>query len=337
MHRASRFLNKPSHCGFDRISVAVIPKQVKPGGECVYDPHFLSRADQFGQEVAKLNNVREVNSAIDTVKVISRASYKNSIPSDSRQAHDIFQTIAWDLGPLIKEQLWFDDGLVFFISTAMEDSNKTGQLCSDVIALGRRGFPDLEILPFNKLALYPQTDKYIREGKPWNMVNSQWIIIAICAFWVAWRNRRNIQRYQLTGWRAGLIVSVPFVFASSAIALLMVILRVPLDQATACITALTINAAIDFSLYLVYDYQTALLRGSDVRESLRYALADKGKIILVDIILNGLCFVPLLASSFLPVMRLGWIMMVMLLASGFGALIIMPSLLPWCVADVKKS
>jgi len=336
VHRASRFLNKPSHCGFDRISVAVIPKQVKPGSAGIIDTHFLSRADQFGREVTKLDNVREVNSALDTVKVISRESYKNSIPSDSRQAHDIFQTIEWDLGQLIKEQLWFDDGVVFFVSTSMEDSNKTGQLCSNVIELGRKSFPDLDILPFNKLALYPQTDKYIRDGKPWNMVNSQWIIIAICACWVIWRNRGNIQRYRLTGWRTGLIVSVPFVFASSAIALLMVILRVPLDQATACITALTINAAIDFSLYLIYDYQTALLRGNDVRESLRYALVDKGKIILVDIILNGLCFTPLLASSFVPVMRLGWIMLVMLLASGFGALIIMPSLLPWCVADVKK-
>lgn len=336
VHRASRFLNEPSNCGFDRISVAVVPKHLEPGSACITDPRFLSRADRFCREAAKLDSVREVNSALDTVKVISRESYKNSIPSDSRQAHDIFQTIAWDLGPLIKEQLWFDNGLVFFISAAMEDSNKTGKLCSDVIALGREEFPDLDILPFNKLAMYPQTDKYIREGKPWNMVNSQWIIIVICAFWVFRRNRNNIQRYRLTGWRTGLVMSVPFVFASSAIALLMVILRVPLDQATACITALTINAAIDFSLYLIYDYQTALLRGKDVRDALRYALADKGKIILVDIILNVLCFAPLLASSFIPVMRLGWIMMVMLLASGFGALVIMPSLLPWCVADVKN-
>ncbi len=115
--------------------------------------------------------------------------------------------------------------------------------------------------------------------------------------------------------------------------LVMIVLRVPLDQATACVTALAINAAVDFGLYLTADFQAAILEGHEVREGVHIALVDRGKVIVMDIVLNSLCFIPLITSSFQPVMRLGWVMIVMLIACGFGALVIMPALLPWCVRD----
>jgi predicted RND superfamily exporter protein len=111
----------------------------------------------------------------------------------------------------------------------------------------------------------------------------------------------------------------------------MAFLRIPLDQATACTTALAINASVDFGIYLVADYQTALRNGHDLDGALYYALADRGRIITVDIVLNAICFAPLMLSSFLPVARLGWLVIVMLIACGVGALLIMPALLPWCV------
>lgn len=140
----------------------------------------------------------------------------------------------------------------------------------------------------------------------------------------------------LSAWRTGLAMNMPFLFASAAIVLVMVVLRVPLDQATACITALAINAAIDFGLYLTADYQSAILAGSDLRGALQASLLERGKIVVVDIVLNGLCFLPLVTSSFVPVARLGWVMIVMLIACGFGALVILPALLPWCVVDLNK-
>jgi predicted RND superfamily exporter protein len=130
-------------------------------------------------------------------------------------------------------------------------------------------------------------------------------------------------------------MNVPFLFAISAITSVMVIFRVPLDQATACISALAINAAADFGLYLVYEYQNKLIQGWDKRQALQYALLNRGDVIVVDIVLNAICFAPLMLSSFLPVVRLGWIMVVMLFACGFGALVLMPALLPWAVVRKK--
>jgi len=343
VYKASEVLNKPGNYGFDRISVLIMPKNA--GTEApVYSPEFLKRVEAFSREAAKLPDVNQANSIVDSVKVVSRESYKRDLPVTSQQAHDILQTIEWDLGPQVKEQLWFDRGVTLFASTSKDDTTVFAAISKNLIELAAKQFPDLEILPFGKMAIYPHGDHYISVGKPVNILTSQWIVVVVTVPWILWRNRRfgsahspimhpERSRRELYGWRTGLVTNIPFVFASAAIVIVMIVMRVPLDQATACTTALAINAAVDFGLYLTADFQTAVLEGQNVREGLHYALVDRGKVIVMDIVLNSLCFIPLMTSSFLPVMRLGWIMIVMLLACGFGALVIMPALLPWCVKN----
>lgn len=332
--RANDYLNVEGRYGFDRLNFVVMPKKSAVLDEPVADPIFLAAVDRLKQRVNALADVREVNSVVDTIKVIARESYHQPLPTTSQQAHDILQTIEWDLGPQIKEQLWFNRGLVLFASAAMEDSIRTGQINSRIMELARREFPELEVLAFGKLALYPQADRYISTGKPINVLTSQWIVVLVCTVRVMFRARRLTGGHlALSGWRTGLVMSMPFIFATAAIALLMVMLRVPLDQSTACITALAINATIDFGLYLTADYQNALGDGADRREALHYSLAGRGKIVVVDIVLNAVCFLPLVTSTFLPVARLGWVMVIMMLACGFGSLVILPALLPWCVKN----
>lgn len=131
-------------------------------------------------------------------------------------------------------------------------------------------------------------------------------------------------------------MSAPFIFASGIIALVMIIGRVPFDITTAIISALTINAAIDFSIYFVADYHGVLLAGHNAHDALRDALKGNGRIIITDMLLNALCFAPLMTSKFIPVQRVGWMMITMLISCGFGALVIMPALLPWCLKKNKS-
>lgn len=332
--RANDYLNAEGHYGFDRLNFVVLPKKSDFPDEPIADPAFLAAVNRLEQRVNTLADVREVNSVVDTIKVVARESYHEPLPATTQQAHDILQTIEWDLGTQIKEQLWFNRGLVLFTSAGMENSNRTGGLNNRIMELARREFPELEVLAFGKLALYPQVDRYISTGKPINVLTSQWIVVLICTVWIMFRTRRLTGGHlALSGWRTGLVLSMPFIFAIAAIALVMVVLRVPLDQSTACITALAVNAAIDFGLYLTADYQTALGYGADRRAALHYSLAGRGKIIVVDIVLNAICFLPLVTSTFVPVARLGWMMVIMMLACGFGSLVILPALLPWCVKN----
>ncbi len=335
--RASEILNREGNYGFDRIPILVTPGD----GSDVFDPRFTARVRELKDRLAEVPEVREVTSVLDIAAVISRESYKTALPRTRGEMHDALQLIEWDLGPEIKEQLWSDRALIVFASFSAVDSNLTGDIVEGIIALARDRFPDLQVLPFGKFATYPQTDRYIREGKPLNLLTSQWIVVVICGVWVMWRHRSTpgsiAAALRLSPWRTGMAISIPFIFASAFIALVMVALRVPLDQATACITALAVNAAIDFSLYMVADYQTALLSGGSLRQSLHYALPVRGKIIVIDILLNCICFAPLMASRFIPVARMGWIMIVMLLACGFGSLLLLPALLPACTRPTAES
>lgn len=327
VYKASEILNKPGNYGFDRISIAVLPKDKEVN---LYNPSFITRVSEFVKKIKKIDRAREVNSVIDMLRIISLETYGSELPETEQEVYDSLEMIESDMGSLFKEQFWFENGLAVFASISSIDSNSMGEFVESIKKLSH-DFPDLDIIPFGVYVIYPRTDKFIREGKPLNLASSMWIVIAICAFWIILRNRRNVNSFRLLGWRTGFVISAPFIFASSIIALVMIVFRVPLDQATACITALAVNAAIDFSLYLVADYQTALIKGKGLEGAIKSALAEKGKVILIDIALNALCFMPLLASSFIPVSRLGWVMVVMLFACGFGALIITPMLLPWCV------
>jgi predicted RND superfamily exporter protein len=328
--RASKILNAPDNYGFDRVSVLVRPRTSSHETAPMTDPAFIARVDRLQRRFAEGTSARSVNSIVDTMKQISRESYGMTLPATYRQAADSLRLIRWDLGDTTANQLFFNGGATVYLSKASEDSNLLTDLCEEIRKVAGE-FQDLDISIFGKLGLYQRSDKYIREGKPLNVLTSQWIVIVVCWFWVAWRSRRAAASIRLSGFRTGLVCNVPFVFASAAIVFVMVILRVPLDQATACMTALAINAAVDFGLYLVADYQRALHEGGDEQGALRHALREKGKIILIDIVLNALCFAPLMTSRFIPVARLGWIMIVMLIFCGIGALVLMPALLPWCV------
>jgi len=211
--------------------------------------------------------VNQANSIVDSVKVVSRESYQHDLPVTSQQAHDFLQTIEWDLGPQVKEQLWFDRGVVLFASTSKDDTTVFAAISKNLIDLAEKKFPELTILPFGKMAIYPHGDHYISVGKPINILSSQWIVVIVTVPWILWRNRRRRTHphhnplpegegvYGLYGWHTGLVTNIPFVFASSAIVIVMVVMRVPLDQTTACVTALAINAAVDFVLYLTADFR----------------------------------------------------------------------------------
>lgn len=328
VYQASQFLQKPGRYGFDRISFLVRPKQAT--GETAFTPEFIAEAGRFQRILQEQPNFREVNSVLDTISVITRESYKHPL-RNAQEAHDALQLIEWDLNPLVKEQLWYDGGLVMFASTnTMDDSNSMGRSCDAIVQLGNQ-FPNLEILPFGKVPAYPRADKYIREGKPINLLTSQWLVMLVYFLWIVWRNRGVTKELRLSSWRIGLVMSVPFVFASGIITMVMVFGRVPLDQATACITALAINAAADFGLYPMAEFSSFRRQGFSVQTALRKAIEERGAVVLTDILLNCLCFAPLILSFFIPVQRLGWIMIAMLVACGFGSLLLMPALLPWCV------
>ncbi len=335
-YEAAEYLNQPGNIGFDRLSFYIGQKKSNSPVPAMENPAFLERSSLFIKMVKeRIIEVRETKSILDTIGVISRRDYGSSLPQNQQQAHDILVQAEGGLDPITEEQLWHDDGLALSVFSAADNPRLLKKICDQVLDLASQ-FPDLKILAFSKLDIYPEEDEYIVERKPINVLTSQWLVILIYAGWVIWRNRRLTMRTgtsqpRLFAWRTGLVMNIPFVYATSGIVVAMALLRIPLDQAIACTTALAINAASDFGLYPVADYAEAIEQGKSKEETMYFAFAKRGKLVITDILLNCLCFLPLAFSRFLPIARLGRIMIVMLVFCGLGALVIMPVFLEFCI------
>lgn len=325
VHRTGEYLNQEDKMGFDFVDLLV---ESETG---IYDPGFIKQTYKFQQELAQLPKARETSSILDGITEISRESFKKILPQKQGDLQECFFLLANSRIGSLQEQFWYDNGIRISVSTKTDDSNELGNFIDSIIALAQRKFSDLRISAFGKVTAYPRVDQYIRLGKPWNMINSQWVIIMFCIILIWWQNKKAKGSLLLSPFWGGIIMSVPFVFASSIMLLIMIIFHIPLDIATAAFTALAINASIDFSIYLVIAYQEGLEKTKDKLKAIYYAMHDKGKLIIEDMILNILIFALLLTSGFLPVQRLGWIMSIMLLACGIGALIIMLAMLPKAV------
>ena len=155
---------------------------------------------------------------------------------------------------------------------------------------------------------------------------------------------KRIKRDGVTLWFAGKHPKTPwyakalglFVVAYALVVLAMAVLSIPLDQATACATALGINAAIDFDLYLLEDFRGALRSGQTPAQGLQTAIGERSRLTLLDAGLNAICFSFLLFSSFIPMQRLGLIMLILLVICAFAAVCLLPAVLRSCVQDCAE-
>lgn len=332
--RGRALLNSPGHTGFGRLSYLIVPAG-QHAAPAVEQPEFLQRAWALQRKLAALPEARGANSILDTLAYMDaqeagRAG-PGAMPATVQQAHDRLQQVRWDLAqPALARYLWTDAGVALYLSHPADNSTSLRAFAAQAEALAARDFPDLRMLPYGPLHGYHQTDLYISQGKPLNVLLSFPLVILCCGLWLGWHARRARTHTALRPLATACAMTVPFLFAYAAIVLLMATFRIPLDQATACATALGINAAIDFDLYLIDDYRNGLEQGLDPRQALHRALAERGYITLTDAALNAICFSFLMLSPFLPIQRLGVVMLVMLATCALGAILLMPALLPLC-------
>jgi predicted RND superfamily exporter protein len=331
VEREAQFLNQPGNVGFEFLDLLVEPAQKGS----LADPHFLARAWELQTALKALPASRETTSILSTLHQIARESFKKTLPETTDEVAAAFFLIESRLAPAVQRQLYFPRGVRISVSYGTDDSVELGRFCDTILALARRDFPDLKVSAFNKVPLYPQVDKYVREGKVSNVFVSQVGVALLCGLLLWWRNRRLSQVRLLPLW-GGLVMSLPLFFATAVMGLVMWALHIPLDMSTASIGALAINAATDFSLYLAIAYQSTLQSCSRT-EALRTAIGQEGRVIVADCLLNTCCFLPLVTSHFLPVRQLGWMMGVMLVACAGGTLILMAALLPHCVSRKEHS
>lgn len=328
--RARQQLNQPGGGGFAQLSYFVSPVQAADSRyPAVADAEFVLAVQRLQQQLAALPDSRAVLSVVDQLELMQPIAGQTTA-----QLHDHLQLLRWDLAdPRLADAWWSDQGVVLWLGHPADDSVSLRQYAYQVQQLVQQEFPQLRLQAFGNLHSYHQTDLYISERKPMNTLLSVPMVLLLTAGWFWYANRRLQQRqgrFRLSPLAAAAAICLPFVLAYAVVVLVMALLQIPLDQATACATALGINAAIDFDLYLLEDFRSALAAGQSPAQALQFSIGERGPLTLLDAGLNGIVFSFLLFSSFIPMQRLGLLMLVLLSVCACGALFVLPGVLRSC-------
>lgn len=339
-HKTSQELNQPGRLGFDGLNFLVEPKWTDTEG--LYDPKFVTMVDKMSQGIKSFPRelgAREVYTIVENLGRISRESFNKPIPETKVEVGYGFMNIENKLSPVILNVFYYHNGVRLVVTNSADDSNNMARLREEVIKYAEENFPELRVSAFGRVQAYPEVDREIREGKPWNILGDQVLIVLVFVVWL-WLTWRRARRENINAIRpiwGAVIMSLPMWFATMALALIMVYARISLGIDTAVISAMAINATSDFSFYMIKAFMDALGEEDSVAVAMIRALQDHGRAIVEDSFLNARCFLPLWCfSTFIPIQRIGMMMCVMMYLCLIGTLIIIPPLLVLAVKEKKQ-
>jgi predicted RND superfamily exporter protein len=268
------------------------------------------------------------------VHYLSLELFDKDMPETVEEVGAVFTLIENSVQTDILDQMYNARGIRLLFTTSASNTEEFERIGEVVMAFAESPtYADVEILPFEKTATYASTNQEIVIGKPLNVLASQILVMAVCAAWMYVRERLTLR----ASIRAGAAMSIPFLFSSAAILIVMMTFAVPLDIATAAIGPLSINASIDFSVYYAVVY-VALRRRLEHDRAVTETMESEGVAITTDFLLNTIVFMPLVfLGTFIPVERLGWMMVTMLFFAWVGAMMVMPPALRFALEEKEGS
>lgn len=340
VYETSQELNQEGQIGFEGLNFLLRPKWRQTDG--IYNPRFLSAVSQIKRGIAdfpKEIGAREISSVVDGVERISRESLHKPSPETEQEAGFAFWHIQNKFKPVMQAIMYYHNGVRLTVTCAADNSRKMSRLREAVLSYVRANFPEIEIQAFGRAQIYPAMDQEIVEGKPWNVGSDQWIIYFVFLNWLLIAKRKTDEHLPIL--RPGLgaaIMNIPTWFATMVLLLIMVHYDMPLDLANAVISAFTINATSDFSFHLIRAFLENLQQGKNGRQAMAEVLEHDSRTIVEDCFLNIRIFLPLyfFCLKFVPIQRIGIMMLLMLTLCLIGILILVPPLLVLAVKEKKQ-
>ncbi len=108
---------------------------------------------------------------------------------------------------------------------------------------------------------------------------------------------------------------------------MMGIFGIPLNAGTAMIACVAIGTGIDYAIHFLVKYRKERAAGEKTSRAIENTVKQTGRGILYNIFSVTAGFLVLTLSKFVPLMQFGSLIAFSMLATGFGALVIIPSLL----------
>jgi predicted RND superfamily exporter protein len=125
----------------------------------------------------------------------------------------------------------------------------------------------------------------------------------------------------------GLIGLTPIGFSLMGIFGCMGLLRIPLDIATVLVGGISIGIGIDYSIHFLDRFRKEYRQSKSTEQALQSTLQTTGRAISINVIAVAAGFLVLVMANLIPLQRFGILIAVTMLASGLGAVLIMPAVL----------
>ena len=126
--------------------------------------------------------------------------------------------------------------------------------------------------------------------------------------------------------RAGLLSSVPLIFALVLIFGLMGYFAIKLDVAIAMLSSIMIGVGVDYTIHFLWRYKSERINGLNYKDAVIKTLTTTGKGIIINAVSVIIGFTALLFSVFMPIKFFGFLIVISIFACLVGALVIIPAL-----------
>jgi predicted RND superfamily exporter protein len=132
---------------------------------------------------------------------------------------------------------------------------------------------------------------------------------------------------KLRSWRAGIIGLAPIVLAIVIMFGLMGITGIPINVATVLVGAIALGIGIDYSIHFSVRFSTYYRGPESAAEAIRKTIRTTGLAIIINVLAVTMGFVALLFASLVPLRQFGALTAIVMIASGLGALTLLPALI----------
>jgi len=126
---------------------------------------------------------------------------------------------------------------------------------------------------------------------------------------------------------SGLFAAIPIVSSIIILFGFMGYSGIPLNIGTVLVASVAVGIGIDYSIHVISHFKDALRKGETVEDALHETVSISGKAIIINLISVSAGFLVLLFSEMVPLEYFGLLIALSMLASGLGALTLLPSIL----------
>ncbi len=131
----------------------------------------------------------------------------------------------------------------------------------------------------------------------------------------------------LKSFKLGLLSLIPNLFPVLLNFGIMGAFSIPLNTATALISAVAIGVAVDDTIHFLIEYIKKRKSGLEIPVAVESVIAEKGKAILLSSLILCIGFGTMVTSKFVPTVHFGALSAVIMVTAVIGDLIVLPSML----------